>query len=443
MACDFDTIAKRLKLADAKKPRWETLIQGVALGYRKQPNTTRWLVRYKDPNASNPKNPYAIEAFGYPDDAVNIDAGRDVMDYDAAQDAAKKVGKARRQAEPTGPTIITVGTVVERYIKMRDERDRALGRRASRSDANIRLTKYVMSHSVAEVRLRDLTRKHLSDWRNALEGEFTTRRRLVNDFKAALNSDFVVEDYENHLPTGYSDIVKTGLALKAKNTPGAKKASSRPIQVLTDSQFTAVMTAAKEIDTEDGWEGDLYRLIVALASTGMRFSQLTRMTVGDTREHDFSILVPPSLKGGDVAFEKQDPIKRLMAESDFRILRPKGDNRPEDSPLLERWRNEQSGYDKETRRAIWTKVSRGPWYDAAEIVRPWAKIRKRAGLPDGFVPYAFRHTSIVRMLDAHLPAGHVAALHNTSEKMLQSHYAKHIVDALTELERGIVRGVAA
>lgn len=442
-----DTVAKRLNASDgyfpeSKKPYWETLIRGVALGYRKQPTTTRWLVRFKDPNATNPKQPYTIEAFGYPDDQVNIDAGREVMDYNAAQDQAKKIGNGRMQAAPTGPAIITVGTVVERYIKMRDERDRALGRRAARSDANIRLTKYVMSHAVAEVRLRDLTRKHLSDWRNSLAGEFTTRRRLVNDFKAALNSDFVIEDYESHIPPGYSDIVKNGLVLNAA-TAGASRASSRPIQVLTDDQFRAVMSAAQEIDAEDGWEGDLYRLIVALAATGMRFSQVARMTVADAHEDDFSLMVPASLKGGNAAFEQQAPIKRLIAESDFRILRPAGDNRPYDAPLLERWRNEQSGFDSETKRAIWTKVTRGPWQTASEIVRPWAKIRERAELPSSFVPYSFRHTSIVRMLKARLPAGHVAGLHNTSEKMLRDHYAKFIVDALTELERGIVRGVAA
>lgn len=463
-----DTPAKRLLtkegfFPESKKPYWETLIRGVALGYRKQPTTTRWLVRYKDPNATNAKQPYAIEAFGYPDDQVNIDAGREVITYDQAQDRAKEIAKARMQAAPTGPVVITVGTIVERYIKMRDERDRHMGRARKRSDANIRLSKYVLNFKwtdkddkrplIADVKIRDLTEKILKDWCVSLNDKlttkknepitFTTKRRLVNDFRAALNSDFVREDYKPMLPQGYADIVRDGLTLKAKDTAGARKASSRPIQFLTPDQFRAVMVAAKEVDELDGWEGDLYRLIVALAATGMRFSQVARMTVSDAHADDFSLTIPASLKGGDSAYEEQTPIKRLVAESDFRVLRPVGDDRPDSAPLLERWRSAQESFDPATKRAIWTRVERGPWRDASELVRPWKKIKERAQLPDGFIPYSFRHTSIIRMLKARLSASHVASLHNTSEAMLKKHYLTHIRDALTEVEQGVVVGVAA
>ena len=431
MPCDFDTVAKRLKLTEAKKPRWETLIRGVALGYRKQPTTTRWLVRFKDPNSTNPKQPYAIEAFGYPDDAVNISAGREVMDYDAAQDRAKAIAKAQTKAD-AAPAVVTVRTVVERYIAIRDQRDRDMGRVGKRSDANIRLTKHVLAHTIADERLRDVTAAKLAKWRDGLDGKFTTKRRLVNDFKAALNASALD-----------ARIIKEGLKLVAKNTAGATRAASRPIQVLTDEQFRAVMLASREIDLSDGWEGDLHRMIVALAATGMRFSQVARMSVGDAIEDDFSLLVPASLKGGDSAYEQQEPIKRLVAESDFRVLRQVGDNRPDDAPLLERWRSAQTGFDAEHGLTIWTKDSRGPWRSASELVRPWAKIRERAGLDSTIVPYALRHTSIVRMLKGRLPASHVANLHNTSETMLRKHYARYVSDALRDLERGILRGVAA
>jgi site-specific recombinase XerD len=67
------------------------------------------------------------------------------------------------------------------------------------------------------------------------------------------------------------------------------------------------------------------------------------------------------------------------------------------------------------------------------LTRPWAKIVKRAGLSETVVPYALRHSSIVRGLRAGLPVRLVAALHDTSIVQIERHYAVYISDALDEL----------
>ena len=67
------------------------------------------------------------------------------------------------------------------------------------------------------------------------------------------------------------------------------------------------------------------------------------------------------------------------------------------------------------------------------MTRPWAAIIKKAELPVDLVPYALRHSSIVRGLGAGLPVRLVAALHDTSSAMIERHYAAYIVDALDEL----------
>ncbi len=82
--------------------------------------------------------------------------------------------------------------------------------------------------------------------------------------------------------------------------------------------------------------------------------------------------------------------------------------------------------------ARWVKGERGPWHSAAELTRPWAAIVARAGLAAGAVPYALRHSSIVRGLRAGLPVRLVAALHDTSSAMIERHYAAFIVDAMDE-----------
>jgi hypothetical protein len=47
----------------------------------------------------------------------------------------------------------------------------------------------------------------------------------------------------------------------------------------------------------------------------------------------------------------------------------------------------------------------------------------------------FRHSSIVRTLNAGLSVRLVAALHDTSVEMIEQHYSAYIVDATEELIR--------
>lgn len=49
------------------------------------------------------------------------------------------------------------------------------------------------------------------------------------------------------------------------------------------------------------------------------------------------------------------------------------------------------------------------------------------------VPYALRHSSIVRGLRAGLPIRLVASNHDTSVQMIERHYARYIADGLEEL----------
>ena len=74
-------------------------------------------------------------------------------------------------------------------------------------------------------------------------------------------------------------IIKHGL--KAMNGHGEEAApSARDNQILTDAQIGKLIRAARDIDAAQKWDGDLYRLVVVLAATGARFSQVARMRVG-------------------------------------------------------------------------------------------------------------------------------------------------------------------
>ena len=66
------------------------------------------------------------------------------------------------------------------------------------------------------------------------------------------------------------------------------------------------------------------------------------------------------------------------------------------------------------------------------MVRPWQAVIKALALHH-VVPYALRHSSIVRGLRAGLPIRLVASNHDTSVQMIERHYARYIADGLEEL----------
>lgn len=66
------------------------------------------------------------------------------------------------------------------------------------------------------------------------------------------------------------------------------------------------------------------------------------------------------------------------------------------------------------------------------MLRPWHTVCEKLELAE-VVPYALRHSSIVRGLRAGLPIRLVASNHDTSVQMIERHYARYIADGLEEL----------
>jgi integrase len=66
------------------------------------------------------------------------------------------------------------------------------------------------------------------------------------------------------------------------------------------------------------------------------------------------------------------------------------------------------------------------------MLRFWHKACAAIAL-EGTVPYALRHSSIVRAIRNGLPIRLVAALHDTSVVMIERHYGRWIADGLEEI----------
>jgi len=417
--------AERKRLAVGK--HWRGIDPDVHLGYRRGKRGGVWVVRWYVGGA------YRQQTLGTADDEIQ----EGTLDYNTAVRSARDVVEAeRRKARQAaaGPTL-TVREAVEAYIAARDARDTSRKGRAIRSDASSRLSRYVVGKpqsgkrkevsatALSEIAVADLSESDLLGWRAALPTDLktATKQRLVNDLKAALNEAYATN--RSRLPAELPGIVKHGLRAMRDESDDADDVA-RENQILSDSQVSRLIGAAWEIDAEQDWDGDLYRLIIVLAATGARFSQVARLRVRDLQSDKGRLMIPSSRKGKGV----KDVIKPVPIGPDvLEALLPAIAGRKKDDPLLERWQRKQAAGGIQ-----WHRVGRGPWKSASEINRAWAAVRKRTGMAE-VIPYAFRHSSVVRGIRANLPIRLVAAMHDTSVAMIERHYGRHIADGLDEL----------
>ena len=101
-------------------------------------------------------------------------------------------------------------------------------------------------------------------------------------------------------------------------------------------------------------------------------------------------------------------------------------DRPPNDILLKRWHHRQTG------PIAWERISWEPWKTPSEMRRPWKAVMNELKMSN-IVPYALRHSSIVRAIKAGLPIRLVAATHDTSVAMIERRYARWITDDLDEL----------
>jgi integrase len=408
----------RAKLEPRAKPYFFGLGGRLALGYRKGKNARPWLARIYTGDER-----YAFEPLGESDDLIDAD-GVGVLDFRQAQAAAHEALKAFEAEERTvalGPAV-SIGDVVKVYGDERFER-------GFRDGSRLGLHVLKADPALARMPLAALTAKDLKRWRGRLSETMveSSTRRISNDFRAALNAG--VEMHRAQLPPTIRDEIRYGLA-------GAKTgstASERKPQVLPDADIRRLVDAAKAIDEKHGWGGDLYAMTLTLAATGARFSQVQRLRVGDLQVKEERLMTPTSRKGSSKSKPAYTGIP--IGPDVVGVLgKAAAGRRGTDILLLRPRRHRVAG----PGLGKFEVYERGPWKAACELTRSWRLIVERADLPPHVVPYAFRHSSIVRCLSAGMPSRLVAGLHDTSSLMIEQNYGAHIVDALEAFARRAV-----
>lgn len=406
----------RLRLKACHHPYWRTISSGRHLGYYKGKRGSSWIARCRSPLDGS----YVTTTLGNCDDHVDAD-GRTILCW---KDALEKALAWFQQVETPGyleAADLTVEKAAAEYSAMRDQRDSARAGRPVRSDGRSRMNRYVVvDEQLSGIRLHDLTEAHLKAWLGRQKHlKLTTRQRLANDLKAALNHCYV--QHRRVLPSDFPMTVKVGLKPE-ENYWEHGESRARDNQILDDEQVRRIIKLAIQRDKD----GDFALLVILLAATGARFCQLRRMRVCDVQLEHSRILVPSSFKGKG----KAPALTKVPVGSDvLEWLRRAIEGRPPNDALLHKWRYRQVG---PAGPNAWVKDYRGPWRTASEMTRDWQSLMAEAGIV-GVIPYALRHSSIVRGIRANLPIRLVAALHDTSVTMIERHYSRWITEGLEEI----------
>jgi len=393
---------------------WRSIDPDIHLGYRKVQRAGRWMVRWRSGVG------YRQAPLATADDVLEAD-GANVLSFAQAVSTSRVfVAAARREdrAAVAGP-VPSVTTACEDYSAAIEARQAAkLGQESRITRA--RLRSHVTSDPVIGAKkLHDLRANDISSWRVRLRAKKlaeTTVRRISSDFRAALNDARV--RHGERLPDRFIIEIKDGFAI-TRNDPPAD--TERPSIILPDDDVRALIRAAREIDEEEDWDGDLHRLVVGLATTGARFSQLARAPVAALLPDLKRLMVPSSNKGR--GNRNRPPIAVPIEPDAVQTLALGARGRPARDLLFMRWGYVRAGGLK------WKKAARRGW-QPAELSDPFRAIVRRAGLSDDVTAYALRHSSIVRGLRKNLPVRLVAALHDTSSEMIERYYSAFIVDAL-------------
>jgi integrase len=370
----------RLRLAIKKKPYFLKIDRGLSLGYRRTQAAGTWVMRVTKDGLD------WTQAIGSADDREDSN-GKTVFTYGEAQTRARELARGGKSGAGG-----TVAAALDRYQDDLESRGGA--------SANVSRVRGHMTDKVARKAIASLTRDDLKDWRDSLREKLkpASVNRVITTLRAALN--LAADD--GHIAN--REAWKTGL----KAIAGAGKARN---VILSEADVRAVIGAAYRNSDEFGL------LVEVLAVTGARTSQVLRLrgedvqagfTDPNSKKLQPRLMMPVSRKGRGEKRVTHRPVpipaalaKRLAGRTRQLLQRPDG--------------------------ASWAKTNLPVHFEAV--------IRGVELGADRVTMYALRHTSIVRQLLAGVPIRIVAALHDTSVKMIEQNYSEHIADHADELAR--------
>jgi integrase len=391
----LDTREARGRLKVRGAPYWRLLEPGLHLGYRRlggRPGS--WCVRRYVGHQT-----YAVAALkGVADDNSEAD-GKHVLNFAQAQREALKQHRPK-----AGP--LTVKAAVEAYLEH-------LEGRSGTPDAIIRANALIIP-PLGHVKVESLTTAQIRAWHKALAkapprvrsaadgpqqykqlnpGDEEARRRrqssvnrVLTILKAALN--FAFREGEG----------KVASDIEWRRVRPSEGVDAARVRYLTIEEARRLINAS---------EGAFRRLVQAALATGMRYGELTRLTVGDFNPDSGSVLVYRSKSGKP----------RHVALTD------------EGAGLFEHWCAGRGGGE------LIFRTDRGQPWSRSMQGEPMREACKRAKIEPRISFHGLRHTHASLSVMAGVPLMVVAQnLGHRDTRMCERHYAHlapgHVRDAI-------------
>jgi integrase len=388
-AAKLETPTARHKLAVRKKPYWTTISPGIHLGYRRNQGGGTWSVRVSDSGAE------WIKKMALADDLEGASPPH-VLSYWQALDAARALARRQPGEAIDESRPLTVGEALDRYEA--DLRARG-GSSYNAQHPRIHLPGVILNKPVALLGATELRK-----WRDSLLAKGLAPG-TVNRTKTGLRA--ALELAAAHDPRiGNERAWKIGLAA----LPDSHRARN---VILDDVGVRRIVAASYDRDHSLGV------MVEVAAVTGARLSQLARLDVADLQaDGPPRLLMPLSAKGR--ARNKRHERRPVPISSSLALtLKQEAAGRPSEAPLLLRANGERWGHGRRRHHRD----------DFRAVV-------EAAGLdPDKVTLSALRHSSIVRQLLANVPIRVVATLHDTSVKMIERTYSRHIASYSDDIAR--------
>lgn len=371
---DLSTKTARKKLSERKEPYWQKMGKGEYLGFRRGPDT--WHARFRNRSG---KQTFKVLG-GSPD-------------FDEARKKAQEFFVAEGSIATRNATRGTVEDALKTYIRLL----RQQGREPTADNAEDRFSLIVWDDPLAGVRLEDLTREDMREWRERLRKDRQNRsvNRHVRSVVAGLNKAHA----EGHI--GHPE------AWKLEPLADDREEEAETL-FLTPTQRDSIVSASS---TACGF------FLRAIEFTGARPGELADATAGDLDGKE-GTLVLRHKKGRPAKLRSRTVYLSREGAAFFR-KQAKGKLPP--APLL---------IDPENR--LW---GRHKWADEVQIAiaKHNATARGSKRIPRGASAYSFRHARISELLQVHgIDPVTVAQQTGTSIRMIEKYYFKFIAPALKE-----------
>jgi integrase len=298
MDFNLSTRAARQRLEPRHKPYWHDLGNGIHIGYWRGAAKTSWLGRV---GIGVPIR-YVTEKRGEADDVP--DRPGTISYADACDRVRVWANEQREQARLVAlgddpvPESYSVRDSIEDYLA--DARGR--GVKSLKATIEPALRAHVLASPLADIPLRDLTKKRLQNWHHAIAQSAPRRRTsklaLVQRMGPAPQTEeqqrarkstanFVRNAFFAALNFAFNEgKVKSDAAWR--RVKAFKNVGEARIRFITVAETKALLRA---------FDDDMRRLAAAALLTGARYGELARMTVSDYDAIACTIYVRPGKSG--------------------------------------------------------------------------------------------------------------------------------------------------